>query len=180
MGPAGWYLEERIGWPLWKIHSPVPLWQEKLKKSVEKWVFSSVIRALEYSLTCRACRYFLRMKPDEIVTRQNFFMQTNDTMFQQEPFASSLEAPPAIEDIRIRHERQSLRRLPKTGAILFAVRTFLTRVVDLEDEPNSIRELLGAVRALPPDVAKYKGRPVWGEVVEEWCKTKLGSDAEGV
>ena len=38
MAPAGWRLDERIGWPLWKIHGPVPLWQEKLRKSIERCV----------------------------------------------------------------------------------------------------------------------------------------------
>ncbi|EXJ84060.1 hypothetical protein A1O3_04727 [Capronia epimyces CBS 606.96] len=153
MAPAGWYLKERIGWPLWKIHGPVPLWEEKLRLSVE--------------------RFFLRMKPGDIVMRQNFFLQTNNAMFQQEPFANSMLSAPKIEDIRIRHERQTLRRLPKTGAVLFTVRTYLTPVVDLQDEPDSIREFLGAVNALPESMAKYKGRDVWGEVVESWCKKQL-------
>ena len=34
--PAGWDIEERIGWPLGKIHGPVPLWQEKLHSPVEQ------------------------------------------------------------------------------------------------------------------------------------------------
>lgn len=38
MAPAGWYIQERIGWPLWKIHGPVPLWDAKLKKAMEKQV----------------------------------------------------------------------------------------------------------------------------------------------
>lgn len=36
MAPAGWVLRERIGWPLWKVHSPVPMWQEKLRKPIQK------------------------------------------------------------------------------------------------------------------------------------------------
>lgn len=36
--PAGWYIQERIGWPLWKIHAPVPLWNEKLRKSMQRYV----------------------------------------------------------------------------------------------------------------------------------------------
>jgi len=34
--PAGWYIQERIGWPLWKIHAPVPLWDVKLRKAMER------------------------------------------------------------------------------------------------------------------------------------------------
>jgi hypothetical protein len=113
------------------------------------------------------------MKAGEIVSRQNFFVQTNDVLFQQEPFPSSLDKVLSIGDIRIRHERQTLTRMPKTGAILFTVRTYLTPLVDLQDEPDSVAEFMGAVRALPDDMAKYKGRPLWGEVAESWCDEVL-------
>jgi dimethylamine monooxygenase subunit A len=86
------------------------------------------------------------MRPDEPISRHNFFMQTNDVLFQQEPFLAELSEPPNVEQIRIRHERQTLRRLPKSRAILFSVRTFLAPLTDLRDEPHSVKELLGAVR----------------------------------
>lgn len=114
------------------------------------------------------------MKPDNIIARHNFFIQINDAMFQQEPFASEVaESQLRIEDIRLRHERQTLRRLPKTGVILFTVRTYLTPLVDLQDEPESVKELLGAIRAMPEEIANYKGRPLWGKIVEPWCKETL-------
>jgi hypothetical protein len=37
MAPAGWSIEERIGWPLWRIHGPVPSWDQKLRKEMEKY-----------------------------------------------------------------------------------------------------------------------------------------------
>ncbi|KIX08409.1 uncharacterized protein Z518_03065 [Rhinocladiella mackenziei CBS 650.93] len=153
MAPAGWHLEERIGWPLWKIHSPVPLWQDTIRKSVE--------------------RYFLKMKPDCPIARHNFFIQTNDVLFQQDPFLTELPGPPKVEDIRLRHERQTLRRLPKTEAILFTVRTYMTPLLELQDDIESVRELLGAIRAMPPEMARYKGWPMWGKVVERWCEQRL-------
>jgi Protein of unknown function (DUF3445) len=120
------------------------------------------------------CRYFHRMKVGDIVARHNFFLQTDDVLFQQVPFAETLPEPPKIEDIRIRHERQTLRRLPRTGAILFLVRTYIKPLTELRDEPDSLRAFLASVRAMPPNMAKYKGRQVWGEVVEGWCEDILG------
>ncbi|KAI1613610.1 hypothetical protein EDD36DRAFT_201567 [Exophiala viscosa] len=153
MAPAGWHLEERIGWPLWKIHTPVPLWKDKLRASVEK--------------------FFTRMQPGDIVSRHNFFVQADDVLFQADPFPATLAAPPTIESLRIRHERQTLRRLPKTGVILFTVRTYLTPLTDLEDDPESMQEFLGAIRAFPESIARYKNRHLWGETVETWCEEKL-------
>ena len=113
------------------------------------------------------------MKPDSLIARHNFFIQTTDVWFQQDPFLSELPEPPKIEDIRIRHERQTLRRLPRTGAILFTVRTYMTPVLELQDEVESVEELLGAIQAMPPDMARYKGRSAWGDVVEAWCQQRL-------
>ncbi|KAF2493684.1 hypothetical protein BU16DRAFT_425374, partial [Lophium mytilinum] len=143
MAPVGWYLQERIGWPLYKIHLPVPLWGAKLRKPVEN--------------------FFRRLLVSQPVERYNWFIQTNDVLFQQEPFAAELEAPLRVEDVRIRHERQTLRRLPRTRAVVFMVRTYVTKLTDLEGEEESVRELLGAVEALPEGVAGYKARQVWGE-----------------
>jgi hypothetical protein len=113
------------------------------------------------------------MKPESLISRHNFFVQTTDVLFQQEPFPSELREPPRIEEVRIRHERQTLRRLPRSGAILFTVRTYLLPVVELAGNRESIRGLMESVRAMPPEMAKYKGRQVWGEVVENWCECQL-------
>lgn len=118
------------------------------------------------------------MKAEDLVQRNNFFLQVTDTLFQQEPFAAELQEPPKVEDIRIRHERQTLRRLPKSRAILFTVRTYLLPLGELAEEPESIRNLLGAIQEMHPDMARYKGRQVWGQVVEDWCKSQL--DRHGI
>lgn len=95
-------------------------------------------------------------------------------MFQQEPFADSLPNPPRIEDIHIRHERQTLRRLPRTGAVIFLVRTYLTPVTTLREEKDNLYSLRSAIEAWPDAMARYKGRHVWREVFEAWCKEVLG------
>jgi hypothetical protein len=113
------------------------------------------------------------MAPDQLITRHNFFMQTTDVMFQQEPFASEKPESVKIEDVRIRHERQTLRRLPRSRAILFTVRTYILPIVNLIDEPESIRALLASVRAMPAAMGTYKGRDIWGYVVNDWCERQL-------
>lgn len=119
-------------------------------------------------------RFFCNLSISAPVQRNNYFMQVDDTLFQQEPFATSLPSPPKIQDIRIRHERQTLRRLPRSNAVLFMVRTYLTPVVDLEKEKDNLFAFREAIRAWPPQMAKYKARDVWGSVLEDWCDEILG------
>ena len=112
------------------------------------------------------------MKVDAPVERNNYFLQTTDALFVQEPFAKEPEKT-APTDIRLRYERQTFQRLPISKAIAFLVRTYITPLVDLADEPESLKELLGAMRALPQDMADYKGKQIWGDVVEKYCTEQL-------
>ena len=95
-------------------------------------------------------------------------------MFQQEPFPASLPKPAKVEDIRIRHERQTLRRLPRSGAVMFTVRTYLKPVVDLLEERESLYEFHSAVNAWPPEMAKYKTKHLWEDSFEEWYQKVMG------
>ena len=33
--PVGWSVDDRVNWPIHRIHKPVPMWQERLRKPVE-------------------------------------------------------------------------------------------------------------------------------------------------
>jgi hypothetical protein len=74
-------------------------------------------------------------------------------------------------DVLFRRERQAFRRLPKSGAVVFSVKTTITPLERLGDE-----DLLGfakEVSSWPGEVAVYKGRDVWGQCAMEFCKQKL-------
>jgi hypothetical protein len=51
-----------------------------------------------------------------------------------------------------RTERQTLRRLPRTGAIVFTIRTYLDPIVELAKEPGIPGRMASAVRSWPEDV----------------------------
>lgn len=71
----------------------------------------------------------------------------------------------APETIRIRSERQTLRRLPRTGAIVFGIHTYLYKVQDLVRERGVAGRLASAIRSWPEGVATYKGREMYGDVL---------------
>ena len=59
----------------------------------------------------------------------------------------------SAEDIRFRTERQSLRRLPRSGAIVFTIRTYVAGIVDLAKEPGVPGRMASAIRSWPEEVA---------------------------
>ncbi|PQE04701.1 mannosyl transferase protein [Rutstroemia sp. NJR-2017a BBW] len=153
MAPAGWDLRERIGWPIHKIHKLVPGWQRKLGKRVKRGLSA--------------------LNPGCSMERDTYFIQTSSELFQQQAFPESVVERPRVEDLHVRAERQTLRKLPRTKAIVFMVRTYMTPLTDLVDDKESLENLRSAVRAWPEDLGRYKGRNVWGAVFEDWCDEVL-------
>ena len=105
----------------------------------------------------------------------------------------------AIEHHWFRSERQSLRRyvhiltlvicdplairtlfspnsdtssLPRTGAIVFTIRTYFEPVTSICDEPYVPGRLASAVRSWGDDVSRYKGKEKYGKVLLEYLDAR--------
>lgn len=75
-----------------------------------------------------------------------------------------------VSRLRMRSERQTVRRLAHSGAVVFTVRTYLTPVEELGKEPGVPARLVSALKSWPADVGEYKGqfRGSWWETVVEY------------
>jgi len=142
-------------------------------------------------------RFFQKMTVDKPVARNNYAFQvvrppsliddTNDLDPEELAWAETSHGPedsystkhPAHKPtrpqltpslIRLRTERQTLRRLPRTGAIVFTIRTYLTPVEHFKDEPGVVRRLIGALRGWGDDIGKHKGKDGggWWDVLMEF------------
>ncbi|KAI0773761.1 hypothetical protein C8Q74DRAFT_779907 [Fomes fomentarius] len=67
--------------------------------------------------------------------------------------------------LRLRTERQTLRRLPRTGAIVFGIRVYQTRLEELVREPGVPGRIASAIRSWPEDVARYKARGAYESIL---------------
>ncbi len=119
------------------------------------------------------CSFFSRIRENNEMERSTYFIQATppeepllSNMFR--PDTLSQQASPKARDIIVRRERQTFRKLPKSGAVLFAVKTALTPLRDLEQEErlNMARE----IRSWPDDIAAYKGRDFWGACVLDFIE----------
>lgn len=66
-----------------------------------------------------------------------------------------------VEEIHFRSERQSLRRLPKSGALLFTIRTYFEPVTVIAQEPHVPGRLAEAIRNWDDTTSFYKGKKHW-------------------
>ena len=161
--PGFWRLEDKFNMSLAQIHTSgdVPKFKEKLQNSME--------------------RFFQKMTPQKAVIRNNYFIQTDGELAWSSSIGSedtfgigwqNAQLNPPIENIHFRSERQTLRRLPRSGAILFTIRTYFIPVVEIAEEPGVPGRLASAVRSWPDDVAHYKGKKAYEDVLLKYLDEK--------
>lgn len=91
---------------------------------------------------------------------------------------STAEKNKAIEHHYFRSERQSLRRLPRSGGVVFTIRTYFEPIMKVAEEVGVPGRLASAVRSWGDDVARYKGRERYGEVLLEFLDGKHREQVE--
>ena len=136
--PAHWRLADKLGRPLLAIHAPVPGYAAKLAQPVD--------------------RFFTSLKPEKPVWRLNWGIQGHPEPFQPVRLAGAgeLTAANAGEQLWLRVERQTLRRLPVTGAVIFTIRTHITRLDRALASAAAAAELAASVRQMPAETQAYK------------------------
>jgi hypothetical protein len=130
--PSGWRLGDKFGRPMAEIHSPIPGFEQHLTPSVD--------------------RFLAHLKVAHPVVRYNWSLQAGDGLDQRQPAATVVDA---ATPLYYRTERQSLRRLPQTGAIVFTIRVYLHPLESLS--LAALGALFRAVQDTPPALARYKG-----------------------
>ncbi len=157
--PSRWRLREKLGRPLADVHGNVPLYADRLARPVD--------------------RFMAHVRPDHIAARLNWSVMDDPTLFQPtgkwrtEQDASITERN-AGERLFLRVERQTLRRLPASGAVLFGIRVHVYPLASAVLTPETAAALASAVRALPPEMAHYKSLPMFQSALLAWLDRRAG------
>ena len=99
--------------------------------------------------------FMAKLKPGKIFGRCNWFVAPTpalrwiDTEPQSVTFAG-VTAENAGERLCVRSERQTLRRLPQTGAIVFTIGVYVEPLAALS--PDNLARLVEAVATIPPTI----------------------------
>lgn len=143
--PSSWVLGEKIGKVLDQIHDPVP-------------GFGPGTRAAQI-----IARMFDATRPDMPMIRWNFSLYGDTRLFHPDvsgPGERRFGTGERADPVYMRVERQTLRKLPKTGAIAFTIRISLDPIDRLETHPRGkeiAASLIEQVEALTPEQLDYKG-----------------------
>ena len=154
--PSYWRLADKLGKELVDIHEPVAGLRDRIGE--------------------RMRHFFRELAPGRVYLRGNWFVHASGEPFRAPEHLSrtvgSRPAPHPVERLFLRCERQTVRRLPCTGAILFAIRVFLNPLSDLAARPCLAADIL----ATQPGVLDYKTRAVANRRAEllAWLRDVAG------
>jgi dimethylamine monooxygenase subunit A len=149
--PSLWRLSDKIGRPLAEIHEPVPAYADELADRVDRLV--------------------ARLRADRPVWRRNWFVHPDPELHQPVPGRPPDPRPAPPEGLWLRSERQTLRRLPETGAVLFTIRTQQVTLAAVVDRPDIARSMADVIEAWPEPIVRYRGAAPWRRAVVAWLRS---------
>jgi hypothetical protein len=152
--PARWRLADKLGKPLVDIHAPVPGYDDTLGTPVD--------------------RLFATMKPDRIVWRLNWSIVDDPARFQPVsiPVGRPVTAENAGAALWLRVERQTLRKLPLTGAVVFTIRTHITRLDRAIETAPHAAALAASLRSMPEPMQDYKNIAPVAQALLAWLDAR--------
>lgn len=164
--PSGFAPRSKLGHLLSTIHDPVPHYAQKLEKSMD--------------------RFFAALPVGKIVRRWNWGISTTGDLFcvkgnhaTRQELEGKGEERVDLRSTFLRCERQTLHRLPRTGAVVFAFKTYQYPVWEVREEGGG--EALGeAIEGMGtgsvPEMTVYKRQVVWGEKVGAFLRGEIEVD----
>jgi dimethylamine monooxygenase subunit A len=154
--PNRWKLAVKFGGDMTHIHRPVPAY-DTIAEPVE--------RAMQ------------RLTPERSLWRLNWNIMDNPARYQPAgpKIGPSVRTPEAAAaKLWLRIERQTLRRFPKTNALVFCIRTMTCRIDELAGRSTEAAQLLGAVDQLPPWMTAHRDMSRYIEPLKAWLTEVAG------
>ncbi len=150
--PSRWRLLEKMGKTMLGIHEPVPGYAREIGGAVD------------FTMD--------RMTVERPVYRFNWTLVDDSALFQPEvKLRDDLDEDNIADDVYFRVERQTLRRLPRTDAIIFTIRSYVHPVRHIVDTvPEAATKLQIALDNAHPEDIAYKNWHKIGPLLTQWLK----------
>jgi hypothetical protein len=155
--PTFFTVPDALGHSLADIHGPVPGFAERFGSRVE--------------------RMFNAVQPGVIMERRNWTVVNSGKAYLPDPTPvraglASLALSEAAQGLFIRVERQTVRKLPGTGAVVFTIRAWRHPLADLALDPDKKAAFARAWTQAAPGFREYKKLDLYAT----WVEAFLASD----
>ncbi len=153
--PNRWDLRSKIGRTMAEVHAPVDRLNEQLEAPIDS--------------------FFDRLTPARSFWRLGWgVLDTPDWYTPIDGTAAPRPGAPDPDRMFLRVERETLRRFPDTGCILFTIRTYVTPILTACSTSEAIERLASAIESLPDDVRVYKDLVSTAELLAERLRRTCG------
>jgi hypothetical protein len=154
--PSRWDVREKIGKNLLGIHGPVPHYAETIGAATQN--------------------IFDKLSIERPVWRVNWTVMDSGELHQptavRSPDAMEITSANIEEALYFRRERQTLRKFPDSGDILFTIRTYSDTFAQVVKQFPDFRQHIGTtIAGSTPQLVDYKG---WANILNElqsWSKS---------
>jgi len=140
--PSNWSLQEKFKSSLIGLHVHVPTYEKKIGSRVNN-LFNNLPR-------------------ERIFQRFNWSVYEDSKLFQPARSKSRIERSKTVTEdnagdrLFIRVERQTIRRLPETGAIVFTIRVHVNPLLSIKKDLSLLTDFNQALENLTADMKRYK------------------------
>jgi len=135
--PNRWDLRSKLGLSISRVHAPVDQLNEQLEEAVDG--------------------FFARLRPDRSFWRLGWgILDTAEGYTPLDGTAAPRPTSLTLDDLHVRVERETLRRLPLTGAVLFTIRTYVTPLRSVLGNLEDRVAIDSIIDAMPDGVVRYK------------------------
>jgi len=154
--PSDWHPKDKIGLPLRALHAPIAGFEKQLATGVDRFM-----ETLRSGPIYGRCNWFIAPTGE----RRWLANGPPDGAF------SHVTHENAGSTLFVRSERQTLRRLPKTGAILFTIGIYVEPLGKLSSD--NVSRLADAVSNLVSGEGDRRGAPHYAESLIEFAKRRV-------
>ena len=151
--PSDWTPNDKIGLPLRALHAPIQGYEEQLATGVD--------------------HFMAKLKPGPIYGRANWFIAATNAKrwVAERPEQAFAHVMPenAGETLFVRSERQTLRKLPQTGAILFTIGIYVAPLGELSHDNQ--QRLATAVASLIDGEGDRRGAGAYADALIGYARS---------
>ena len=157
--PSNWSLEEKFKSSLMGLHVHVPTYEKKIGPRVNS--------------------LFNNLPMQRIFQRFNWSIYEDPKLFQPARSKSQIERSRTITEdnagdrLYIRVERQTIRRLPETKAIVFTIKVHVNPLSSIKKDLSLLTDLDQALENLTQDMKKYKSIDQIEEPLRGWLEKEI-------
>lgn len=123
----------------------------------------------------RVTRIFDGLRPGLILERRNWSVVNSDALFAPDPAPmrariGEIAPQDAGRALHTRVERQTIRRLPRTGGVVFSIRVWLTPLSQIAADPGQLAAFAHAWRTAAPGFRDYKRLHLYDGLIEAFLR----------